>query len=262
MLLACRRMDRMLSYMADGELEETHRARVERHLARCPQCQARLDAYRATKEAVREYQPIAVRQLHYARTVTRAGAGRPDRRVLAIAAAAMVLSLAAFIPSAREKMIELRSALPWDPGCVLGALPPGTTAAVTRADARTLVVAVQGRDGKKLAIVAFMRNGHLSPAQLTQQYGWAEARLTVANGRPAIEAWQQVAGAQGRRRLSLLAWNEPGYSVAIREEPAGSAGLLHAIAQGLKPGRARQMGELPRASQPPPEGNLLLAPQY
>lgn len=253
MILACRRMDRMLSYLADGELDDRQRARVEQHLHACPRCQARLQAYQHTKQAVAEYEPIPMRRLHAA-----AAPAPPDRRALWLAAAAMALSLAAFVPFAWQRVAERQARLPWDPGYTLSGLPAGAVAEVSQADERTLVVRVQDHRRGPLATVAFLRGCQVTPDVLTGRYGWDGASVSQAAARPQVQAWRVEAGPQGLRRLGLVAWNERGYCVTVREERAGTPHALAQIVAALQTGAAGRIGALPRRLQPQADPGSLL----
>lgn len=54
----CFLIRRCLSRYLDGELSDRSAARIERHLARCPSCQAELDAYHRTAEFVGKHDRV------------------------------------------------------------------------------------------------------------------------------------------------------------------------------------------------------------
>ena len=239
-MLLCRRMDRRLSFLADGELGETERARVEQHLATCPRCQQRFRAYQQTRQAVQQFEPIMYRKLTAGRRVNTWAPGSPHRRPLTVAAAAMLVALAALVPYGLRLSSELR-ALPWHPGYVLSGLPADFQAHPLCATSRELLIGIVNRRNQPRASLAFLRGRHLSKHRLQGPYGWDRVSLVTVANRRVYEAYKTVGDEGGTRQVYMLGWNAKGFCVLVRQEPGGSYQDLVQVVQSLAPGDRRAM---------------------
>ncbi|HET6202738.1 MAG TPA: zf-HC2 domain-containing protein [Planctomycetota bacterium] len=93
--MACEAFGPDLSTYADGELEPSRAAAVERHLAHCPDCRSSLRTWRAAGESLRKEDPTPDRSDAFRAALPRAApaaASRRRRRWLAPVAAGVALA--------------------------------------------------------------------------------------------------------------------------------------------------------------------------